>query len=668
MADFTIGSPAIDASSDFLSAYTVVDLDTPATGYGTIHTVEVWAKSDMTGFKVGVFYLVGSVMYCRSAALVNGGIVTAGAKRTFTGLSIEVETGDYIGFYCATGKIERDYDAGGVAIKWGGGDLCTEGASFTPNSTSNNSISLQATASPKPVVTTQDATDVGDEQATGNGTISGGTTILERGFEWGTVSGVYPSSSTELGTYGDGAYTFVMPMLTPGTVYYFRAKARNSIGWGYGSEMYFTSTTTEHNWETIQPSGDSSINQLEATGLHYAKVIDGSISTKVSDTVAIYKCDMYYLHNTGYRGTAIKKIRLFQLNKRSSPSGQTAFGIYTNGGPYYSSYGILTNEKWHSYTYKLNPATGVEFTLTEIDNLLAGVCHYDSGLPSGVGTAEFLVNIIWKDALAATLPVSSYTGTTAKLNGRIVNSEGSFITKYGYGCSSVQIQVRFNWGTTTSYGTNTSWQAVDSGDFHADITGLTAGARYHYRTEIQVRDGNQNLESFYGADVSFPAIYPSWELSRVTALRHIYRPGSYRGEVTLGDVSTSVQLAQRYVQIPTVKPAETDETKDKDTGETEQPSGTVREIVLPDLMKAIQDWISTDRITRAWEEKRKVVDLNAVPFWQRITPWNEAKGETFKSVYQGLLKSITPITTGFLTDISETISSWSSFFKGLFRR
>jgi hypothetical protein len=93
-----------------------------------------------------------------------------------------------------------------------------------------------------PTVTTQAATDISAISATGHGTIvdTGGENVLERGVEWGEVSGgPYLDSATQEGSFGTGVFTQEMNNLDPGKTYYYRAKARNSAGWGYGGEQNF---------------------------------------------------------------------------------------------------------------------------------------------------------------------------------------------------------------------------------------------------------------------------------------------------------------------------------------------------------------------------------------------------------------------------------------------
>ena len=121
MADITMGLPAINRSSSTGSNKTIIVKDNPADASGTITTVEIWCLADITGCRVGTFYVVsGNTLKCRDSAVI--GAVASGAKRTFTEdegsnpLAIEVEAGDYIGCFYTDGNIE--VDTSGYAGFW----------------------------------------------------------------------------------------------------------------------------------------------------------------------------------------------------------------------------------------------------------------------------------------------------------------------------------------------------------------------------------------------------------------------------------------------------------------------------------------------------------------------------------------------------------------------
>ncbi|GAJ09052.1 unnamed protein product, partial [marine sediment metagenome] len=106
--DIDVGADPIDRASVTSTGYTYVDSANPANASGILHTVKVWAASNIVGLRVGTFYILeGSWLQCRDSAVI--GDVPAGAERTFTGFSIAVQEGDYIGCYVpATGEVERD--------------------------------------------------------------------------------------------------------------------------------------------------------------------------------------------------------------------------------------------------------------------------------------------------------------------------------------------------------------------------------------------------------------------------------------------------------------------------------------------------------------------------------------------------------------------------------
>ncbi|MGW8184632.1 MAG: Ig-like domain-containing protein [Candidatus Moraniibacteriota bacterium] len=82
-----------------------------------------------------------------------------------------------------------------------------------------------------------------------------------REIEWGTVSGTYTGSCTA-GVGATGTYSCNMTGLTPNTTYYVRAKATNSAGTSYGSEISFTT----YNTPTVTTQDVTAITAIYATG------------------------------------------------------------------------------------------------------------------------------------------------------------------------------------------------------------------------------------------------------------------------------------------------------------------------------------------------------------------------------------------------------------------
>ena len=113
-----IGSGATDRGTTNTGGYTAIDLANPANANGVLTSVEFWFGTDATGVKVGTFYGTAPDFTPRSVATI--GNVTSGSKQTFTGLSISVQTGDYLGFFSTTGDIDYELTGGSdVYIKLG---------------------------------------------------------------------------------------------------------------------------------------------------------------------------------------------------------------------------------------------------------------------------------------------------------------------------------------------------------------------------------------------------------------------------------------------------------------------------------------------------------------------------------------------------------------------
>ena len=97
--------------------------------------------------------------------------------------------------------------------------------------------------------------------AHGEVTNDGGAPVTERGICWGTehspsIEGNHATSGT-----GTGNFSVELTGLTPGTTYYVRAYAKNSVGTSYGNEV---SLSTTANMPTVTTDEVSNITQTTA--------------------------------------------------------------------------------------------------------------------------------------------------------------------------------------------------------------------------------------------------------------------------------------------------------------------------------------------------------------------------------------------------------------------
>jgi hypothetical protein len=93
-----------------------------------------------------------------------------------------------------------------------------------------------------PSVITTPASNISYSTAvTGGNVVSQGlSSVTERGIVYGTTTNPTTSNNTTNNGSGTGLYTTNLTGLTPGTTYYVRAYATNSVGTSYGNELGFT--------------------------------------------------------------------------------------------------------------------------------------------------------------------------------------------------------------------------------------------------------------------------------------------------------------------------------------------------------------------------------------------------------------------------------------------
>src|SRR5665647_1585521 len=104
-----------------------------------------------------------------------------------------------------------------------------------------NEVTVTSTAA-LPTLSTSTATSILATSATSGGNIisNGGSAVTGRGVCWSTtVNPTIASSQTTDGT-GSGVFSSSITGLTPGTAYYIRAYATNSIGTVYGNQVTLT--------------------------------------------------------------------------------------------------------------------------------------------------------------------------------------------------------------------------------------------------------------------------------------------------------------------------------------------------------------------------------------------------------------------------------------------
>jgi hypothetical protein len=246
-----------------------------------------------------------------------------------------------------------------------------------------------------PTVTTQAATSVEETTATLNGNITatGGVNPTVRGFDWDVDSGEpYASAWTETGSYGTGAFTYASGTFIKGTVYYYRAKAQNTGGWSYGSEVQFLTKPDEPNTFTATAGNQQvQLSWVKGTGAQYT-IIRGKIGSYPTS----YNTDVDVYNGTG--------------------TGTTHSGLTNGDHWYYRAWSYTTANSLEQYSdlyaqADATPAAGAADIANAPTSYGFGTVH--EGVPADTGLSYFTITNNSAFAINITLGGTDMTGGAA---------------------------------------------------------------------------------------------------------------------------------------------------------------------------------------------------------------------------------------------------------------
>jgi N-acetylneuraminic acid mutarotase len=294
------------------------------------------------------------------------------------------------------------------------------------------------TATGPPIVITSAATVVASFSATLNGTVDPHGLSTTVHFQYGTTTSY--GSTTAAQTKSGNTYQSVaanISGLAASTTYHFRVVATNGDGTRYGNDMVFTT--------------------LSATGPPVVTTSPATLITSFSAT----------------------------LNGSLDPHGLTTSVYFQYGTT--TSYGLTTapqNKSGNSYQNVIANISGLSASTTY---------HFRIVATNSAGTVygadrTFTTLSPTGPPVVITNPATNLTSSSATLNGTV--------DPHGLSTS-----VHFQYGTTTSYGHTTPAQTHTGNAYlnvSANISGLTAGTRYHFRILATNSAGTS-----YGADKAF---------------------------------------------------------------------------------------------------------------------------------------------------------------------
>ena len=386
-----------------------------------------------------------------------------------------------------------------------------------------------------PTITTTDVSAVTTTGATsgGNVTSDGGATVSSRGVCWATssdptVNGIKSSDGSGLGNFSSS-----ITGLYPGTTYFARAYAINSVGTAYGNETTFT---TKANLPTLSTTAISTVTSTTATSggnitadgggaitargvcwgtttlptTSNSKTTDGTgIGTYTAQITGLTAGASYFVRSyaTNSAGTVygneltfsasanLATITTNTINSITSSSAAGGGAISSDGGGAITARGVCWNTLTNPTTAnsKTNEGTGTGAFTSAITGLSAGATYYVRAYSTNSAGTVYGNEVIF--SASANLPtittnaINSITTTTAASGGTIISDGGGAITAKGI-C----------WSATTNptIANNKTNEGTGSGTYTSAITGLTAGSNYYIRSYATNSAG-----TVYGNELTF---------------------------------------------------------------------------------------------------------------------------------------------------------------------
>ncbi len=273
-----------------------------------------------------------------------------------------------------------------------------------------------------PVLATTDATAITSVSASSGGNITndGGSAITARGVCWGVAQNPTTANSNTTDGAGSGIFTSAIAGLTPGTTYYVRAYATNSIGTSYGNQVTVIATAV---LPTLTTTAISAITSTTATS-------GGNITSDGGGAITARGVCWSTTENP--------------TTANSKTTDGSGTGIFTS-----AITGLTPDTTYYVRAYATNSigtSFGSQITFTTSQNLSL--------------------------ATVMTLPVTDITATTATLSG-FVMSEGNYAVTDRGTC--------FSTSPNPTTALNKFSKGTGTGFFSSDITGLTPNTTYYVR-------------------------------------------------------------------------------------------------------------------------------------------------------------------------------------------
>jgi len=472
-----------------------------------------------------------------TSSAISGGTITSdgGASITARGLVWGTSTGSST-FSVTTGTGTGTFTSSITGLTSG---IIYYIRAFAANSVGTkygSEITLNTAQAVATLAATTTTSSIGSTTAVsgGNITYNGGATVTASGVVWSTTSTPTIAFATKT-TNGaaSGTYTSNITGLTPGTLYYVRSYATNSVGTSYGAQTSFTTLNTATIAATVSATsitsnaattgGDITSDggaTVTSRGLVYGTSTGSATFSVTSGTgtgtysislTELLPATTYYVRSFATNSvgtvygteTSFTTIAIAPTLTTTAASSVTKYAantggtIISNGGSTILASGICwstTATPTISDSKTTDGTTSGTFT-SSLTSLTAGTTYYvrayaTNAIGTGYGPNESFTTLSTSSnnpALDATTTATSITANSAILGGNITD-EGA-----------TQVSVRgLVYGTTTGSSTYSVTVGSGGGTFTSTLTGLTQGTTYFVRSFATNVQGTS-----YGAETSF---------------------------------------------------------------------------------------------------------------------------------------------------------------------
>lgn len=414
-----------------------------------------------------------------------------------------------------------------------------------------NSVSFTTLINTGLVVTTSEMSNISTNSAYCGGTVNntGTSEVTSRGVCWSTSQNPTINGSHTTDGTGSGSFLSVLDNLQPGTNYYVKAYATNSLGVAYGSTISFATLSTIPTVTTATPSSITSNSSVcggnvisdggtsvisrgvcwstssnpSISGQHIANGTGiGPFSITISNLsvgTTYYVCAFASNQNgTAYgdivtfsTGTTLPSVTTGSVSNITYNSAVCTGNVTTDGGSSITARGICWSTTQNpTITGNHSTAAGTTGSFSSsLTGLSPSTTYYVRAYATNSNGTSYGSQISFTTLSGiptiTTKTVTDITCYSAQSGGMVLNSGNSAVTQYGI-C----------WSTShnpTTSNNKTIQSGSSSSDFVSTISGISSGTTYYVRAYAINSSGTG-----YGNEVYFTV--PNYSISTVTATRY----------------------------------------------------------------------------------------------------------------------------------------------------